>query len=120
MFSKTLNFIALFTCLLAVSGCEKSPPPDFRFNSVEWLKQERLHLSGDDRFDEGYKQEIGSILTTLFGTPDAPKFPYFLGEDDPAHDIISLENLKFAAGAVKSGKTGKPMSNSRPTPIATP
>ena len=73
----------LFACLVVVAGCEKSPPPNFRFNSVEWLKQERLHLSGEDRFDEGYKQEIGSILTTLFGTPDDPKFPYFLGEDDP-------------------------------------
>ena len=107
MYSKTLKFALLFACLFAVAGCEKSPPPNFRFNSVELLKQERLHLSGDDRFDEGYKQEIGSILTTLFGTPDEPKFPYFLGEDDPAHDIISLDNLKFAAGAVKSGKEGE-------------
>ena len=96
----------LFACLVVVAGCEKSPPPNFRFNSVEWLKLERLHLSGEDRFDEGYKQEIGSILTTLFGTPDDPKFPYFLGEDDLAHDIIDLDNLKLAAGAVKSGKEG--------------
>ena len=92
-----------------MAGCEKSPPPEFRLNQVEWIKQERLHLADEDRFDEGYKLEIGSILTALFGTPDEPRFPYLLEDDDPAHDIISLDNLKMAAGAVRSDKRGAPV-----------
>ncbi len=89
-------------------GCEKAPPVSFRLNAVEWVKQEKTHLSEGQHFDERYKMEIGTILTTLFGTPDEPKFPFLLGEDDPAHEIISLENLKMAAGPARTDKREKP------------
>ena len=100
--------VSLSICLVVLTGCDKSPPPSFRFNSVEWTKQERLHLSDGESFDEGYKTEIGTILTTLFGTPDDPKFPFLLGDEDPAHEMISLDNLELAAGAVQSDRRGAP------------
>ena len=67
-----------------------------------------MHLPDEEKFDEEYKVEVGSILTTLFGTPDEPRFPFLLGDEDPAREIISLENLKMAAGPVKSDKRGAP------------
>ena len=103
-----LLYLALLTLPLIFAGCEKSPPPEFRLNSVELLKQERLALSGGEHFDESYKTEIGTILHAMFGTPDAPEFPMLLGEEDPALEIISLDNLKMAAGPVNSDKDGKP------------
>lgn len=98
----------MLVCLAVVTGCGKGPPPEFRFNAVEWLKQERFHLSDDKQFDEKFKTEIGSVTTALFGTPDDPKFPFLLGDEDPAHEILSLDNLRMAAGAVKSDKDGVP------------
>ena len=93
---------------MAFAGCGKTPPPSFRFNLVEWTKQERLHLSDDEHFDEGFKEEIGTILTALFGTPDDPKFPFLLGDEDPAHEMIKLDNLQRAAGAVQSDRRATP------------
>lgn len=107
LFRKFIHSFVLIAAIIAVSGCEKSPPPNFRFNSVEWLRQQGTPGSGD-KFDESYKTEIGSVVTALFGTPDEPRFPYFLGDEDPAHEIINLDNLKMAAGAVKSDKVGDP------------
>lgn len=89
-------------------GCKKSPPAGFRLNAVEWVKQEKTHLPDGEHFDERYKKEIGTILTSLFGTPDDPKFPFLLGDDDPAHEIISLDNLRMAAGPARTDKRGKP------------
>lgn len=103
-----LSQLVIAVGLLVLAGCEKAPPPEFRLNSVELLKQERLFLSKGEHFNESYKTEVGTILKSLFGTPDDPEFPMLLGDEDPGHDIISLENLKMAAGPVNSDKDGKP------------
>ena len=95
-------FVSIF--LLALTGCEPASSPQFRLNSVEWLKQER---NNNQEFGAAYKTEVGSILTALFGTPDNPEFPYLLGEEDPAHDIIRFENLKMAAGPVRADRLEK-------------
>lgn len=106
-FKTTVLFALLATVLLV--GCEGSSEVQFRFNQVEWVKQERLNLEDGDHFDDKYKREIGNILTALFGTPGDPEFPYLFEEDeDPARDVIKLENLKLAAGPVKSGRLGEP------------
>ena len=60
--------IALALTLFCLIGCEGSPPPQFRVNAVEWLKQERLNLDDGEHFSESYKAEISNILTALFGT----------------------------------------------------
>ena len=94
--------VALLLVFLLV-GCEGSSEVKFRFNQVEWVKQERLNLEDGDHFDEAYKREIGTILTALFGTPDDPRFPFlFDEEDDPVREVLNLENLKMAAGPVGS------------------
>ena len=102
------QYALLGICLIGFAGCGKPTPPTFRFNSVEWTKQERLHLSDGEVLDNGLKVEIETILNVLFGTPEVPRFPFLKGETDPAHDMISLDNLKLAAGAVQSDRDGAP------------
>ncbi len=105
---KTICFI-LFLCL-SISGCEKTPAPSFRLNEVEILKQEKAALPKGEHFAASYDQEIAAVLTSLFGTPKEPKFPYLEGEEDKAHKYISLDDLKWAAGRVHSDKEGRPIS----------
>ncbi len=88
------------------SGCQKSPPAEFRFNEVEWKKQERLQLGEGESFPPEYRKQIGNLVTALFGTPDDPAFPNQLG--DPENPVVSLENLKMAAGPVNSDRAGNP------------
>lgn len=101
---RNLLLVALFA--VGLTGCEKAPAPEFRLNRVKMLEQERSLLPDGEHFDESYHTEISSILTALFGTPDEPEFPFLTGEEDPAHDIVSLENLKMAAGPVLSDREG--------------
>ena len=102
------QFLPLLIVVL-LAGCNGSKEVQFRFNEVEWVKQERLNLDDGDHFDAKYKNEVGTILTALFGTPDEPVFPFLSDEeDDPGRQVIKLENLKLAAGPVKSGRQGEP------------
>ena len=99
-----LQPILLTVCILATVGCEKSPPAQFRFNEVHWKVVESTNLSDGETYDDSYKKEIGTILTAVFGTPDEPKFPFLFGEESPAHEIISVENLKMSAGPSNTDK----------------
>jgi mono/diheme cytochrome c family protein len=111
-FNCTLRLLSLaaMVCAFTLVGCEKSPEAAFRFNEVELLKQEKASLSESEHFPESYRQEIGNIVTAVFGTPDAPKFPFLLGEEDDAHEYMSLDNLKLAAGPVVEDTDGKTVS----------
>lgn len=106
MSRQILQSVCLVACLFITTGCDKASPLKFRFNGVEWVKQEKTHQTD---LDDAYQTEIGTILTMLFGTPDDPKFPFYLtGEEDPSNDIITIENLRMAAGPVRSDKRGAP------------
>ena len=99
--------ITIQSCLILVvlaGGCQKADPPSFRLNSVEIIKQERLNLKEGETFDPAYREQIGTLMTSLFGTPDDPKFPYLAGDDDPARAVVNLARLKQAAGAVSSDR----------------
>ncbi len=98
--------IALIT-LLATSGCEKSPSPQFRFNEVELLKLQKNKLSAGEQIDPTYRQQIGILSTALFGTPDQPKFPFLNEPESPIYKLISLDNLSAAAGPVSSERDGR-------------
>ena len=94
---------AALACALGVTlalGCGQSAPVAFKLNAVELLKQERLFLDKNESFDRSYATEIGSILTALFGTPDQPRLPSVLADEDPATAVLSLEALQRAAGSV--------------------
>jgi mono/diheme cytochrome c family protein len=93
--------------LVALAGCGKVPSPEFRANQVELVKQERLNLEKGEHFRPEYKQEVATLLTALFGTPDEPRLPAVYGEADPLGQLIDIEKLKRAAGPVSSDEKGK-------------
>ena len=98
----------LATFAIICFGCGEPKPVTFHFNEVELVRQERLNLDDGERFKPEYRQEVGTILIALFGTPSSPDFPFLYEDDDPAADVLSIENLKMAAGPVKSGRHGEP------------
>jgi mono/diheme cytochrome c family protein len=105
------QFVKRICCLMAAaailsSGCQQSPPAEFRFNEVEWIKQERLQLAEGQEFAPAYREQIGNLVTALFGTPDHPAFPNELG--DPDQPVVNLEDLKMAAGAVPRDRVENP------------
>lgn len=94
----------LLLLIFIMSGCEKSPEPQFRFNAVERLSAERMNMGDGESISEQNIEKIGTVLTALFGTPDEPRFPFLLGEEDPAHEVLTMENLRMAAGPVSSDR----------------
>jgi mono/diheme cytochrome c family protein len=79
--------IAVFVCL---TGCGKTPPPEFRMNMVAVAEAQ---LPADQQ------QEIANILQAMFGTPDEP---YPLPEAR-----LDLRKLQAAAGPVRSDEFGR-------------
>jgi len=94
----------LAAMLLIGSGCT-TEPPDFRFNSVEYLKMQRRQGESEVLADD-VRAEINDVTTAWFGTPQEPHFPFPEGQQDEGHDLIDLEKLRLAAGPVKSDRQG--------------
>lgn len=99
--------LAVGVWALLLTGCEKVPSPEFRANRVEWVKQERLNLDADQHLPAEYREQVDTLLTTLFGTPDEPRLPAVYGEADPLGQMINLDRLKQAAGPVSSDEQGR-------------
>ena len=100
--------ITIVALLVVALGCSEPQSVSFHFNEVEFVRQERINLEDGEHFKPEYRQEVGTILTALFGTPSEPDFQFLYEDDDPASEVLSLENLKLAAGPVKSGRHGEP------------
>jgi len=77
-------------------------PPEFAFNAVEQLKQERLFLDKGETFPPSARQEVTAILQVLFGSPEQPRFPL------ESASIVAQERLEMAAGPVESEIDGTP------------
>lgn len=113
-----LNFSALawLACswvVVGFAGCGEPREPQFRANQVEWLKQERINLGDGEDFPESIKQEVDSIMTSMFGSPDHAKFPFTKTSNSDSEtpsiekSLLPLEALRMAAGAVASDRDGK-------------
>jgi mono/diheme cytochrome c family protein len=72
-----------------LSGCAKSPPPQFHSNLVQMAK---------NNIAPKHQQEIADILEAMYGTPDDP---FVLPETG-----LDLQKVQMAAGSVKSVRTG--------------
>ena len=103
-----LKLVLVAICVAPLLGCGEPQPVSFRFNEVEFVRQERLNLEDGEHFKAAYRSEVGSILTALFGTPSEPDFQFLYEDDDPASEVLSLDHLNLAAGPVKSGRHGEP------------
>ncbi|MEM7456623.1 MAG: cytochrome c [Planctomycetota bacterium] len=107
-FVRAVTMFSLIAFAALSAGCEKTPPPQFRFNEVEFLKHEKTRLDEGERYPEEYRTQISALTTALFGTPDEPKFPILHGDEDVGHEVLSLENLRMSAGPVASDENGIP------------
>ena len=105
--SRPLPFVVCIFLAVSVVGCQKAPPPEFEFDQVEWLKQEKLHLDGDEHFSAEYQQEIPAIMEASFGTPEHAWFPFGDSADiDVTDGIVNQPYLSMAAGPVSSEEKG--------------
>ena len=94
-----VHFVFLGAIVL-IAGC-RNEAPIFDMNLVFARK---LEIHGAD-LDEAVN-DARPILDHFFGTPDEPKLPEVLQSDSKYTSLISLENLKRAAGAVASDRDG--------------
>lgn len=91
--------VPLILCVLLGSGCR--PPAvektaQFEPNLVyAYQMGERSEQSFDAALDQ-----TTQAVTDLFGTPDEPKIPSIVADDPELGSLVSLENLKLAAGPV--------------------
>jgi mono/diheme cytochrome c family protein len=104
---------------LFLLGCRQTNTEEFRFNSAELLKQERLTLATGQTYPVQQRKEIQLILRALFGTPDHPRLPdlpvlrtiYSGSGQEPSTKagpkMFQLANLAIAAGSVRSDEAGK-------------
>ena len=108
LMSRSLPFVVCIFLAVSVVGCQKAPPPEFKFDQVEWLKQEKLHLNGDAQFSAEYLTEIPAIMEASFGTPEHAWFPFEASADIDAgkRNIVSVSHLGMAAGPVSSEEKG--------------
>ncbi|GAB5403390.1 MAG: cytochrome c [Aureliella sp.] len=51
---------------------------------------------------QGVEPDVQAALVELFGTPDDPKWPEFLRDDERYAELVDLERLRRAAGPVRS------------------
>ncbi|WP_196784305.1 c-type cytochrome [Crateriforma conspicua] len=87
---------ASLLCSLAVlvAGCRETPPATFDPNFVHAMKyQIREEIPMDQPMDDTFW-----ILTEMFGTPDQPKLPAFVAEEEDFASLVSMDNLMKASG----------------------
>lgn len=95
-----LRLLAAMACLFTLcagAGCDV-PIDAFEENR---LFAKRLELNEGVELTS-VRGDVDAILLELFGTPDQPRWPAYLQSDNPSKDLVSLERLQRAAGAVRS------------------
>jgi mono/diheme cytochrome c family protein len=103
---KMLKPIYQLSCLAGAlgvaAGCRQEPIATFEPNMV---------YAKSIEIDTGYSMtqalnETQTALDQFFGTPDNPKLPEFLAEDEELSGLVSLDNLRKAAGEPNDGGQG--------------
>jgi mono/diheme cytochrome c family protein len=96
---KGLIRFATVSLLLGAFGC--APEAHFTLNSVYLLKQERDTKQSLAK----RKNELGDVLTAMFGTPDRPTVPELDGLDIKL--VMDDYRVRNSAGRVFSDETGR-------------
>lgn len=95
-----LTAVALLTCTVALVGCNTKA--EFSRNEAYMLSFERKE--GVDLSDQR-RSDLDQLLSGLFGTPDDPGVPALVGTE--VKQVIDINKLHFAAGAVGSDEQGR-------------
>ncbi len=93
---KLTGFVAFVGCSV-LAGCD-AKLDSFKPNL---LLAEKLENSQSVELNAAVADSVAA-LETLFGTPDKPIWPEFLKADENAAELVSVERLEQAAGAVRS------------------
>ena len=96
--------LVLLACLFALCwfiGCDV-PIDSFEDNR---LFAKRLELTDTVEL-ESVRRDVDTILLELFGTPDQPRWPEYLQSNDQTSNLVSIDRLERAAGAVRSDEDG--------------
>ena len=99
---KTLGLFALLTMIVSL-GCRQEPPLTFEANLVHAYKYQLTRELPMEQVVE----DTQWALTDLFGTPNEPKIPSFIAENEEFGDLVSIERLKLAAGPEVYDAEGK-------------
>lgn len=99
---KVVPAAALAAVLLV--GCG-SPPAEFREYATYARKVEES-IGDDFRFTSEQRENLDTIMASLFGTPDQPALPKLEGID--LSQVVDLTKLRMAAGPVFSDENGRP------------
>ncbi len=98
LFALTPLPTALIGLLTLVSvGCD-APQATYDLDFVYMRKREKQATD----FTPEQKQDVADILTAMFGTPDQPHVPAIMG------DLVDVNRIALAAGAVGSDEQGQP------------
>ncbi|TWU19952.1 cytochrome c [Allorhodopirellula heiligendammensis] len=94
--------MCLLAALCCVTGCHSEPAPlEFEPNLVHAMKYQikegiPMEQAGEDAF---------WVVTEMFGTPENPKLPAIVTEDEDLASVVSIENLQRASGRI--GQDGR-------------
>ncbi len=85
---------SLVSLILAATGCERESVVLFEPNLVHTHKYQ---------IKEGYSMaqaasDVNWLLTDMFGTPDEPRLPAVVTEDESLAELVSLDRLNRASG----------------------
>jgi mono/diheme cytochrome c family protein len=93
----------------ALAGCQ-SESARFVQNMAYKHKVERQNMVAEDgtqmSLSPAVTRDVATILEALFGTPQQPAMPAIEGVE--IEKVVNLNNLKMAAGPVKSDQQGSP------------
>ncbi len=108
-FSK-LACAAIASGVLISSGCQQQTMTDAATSfEPNYVYAKVISVRGEIETDK-YLKDINRLTEEWFGTPDEPKLPPSFAEDDDLKDLLSLDNLKMAAGPAPAtsapGETG--------------
>jgi mono/diheme cytochrome c family protein len=94
-YSTILVWSVLLALPLLVSGCAAEPEPEeFEPNLVHALKyqiQEDIPMAQAS-------EDANWVVTTMFGTPDEPRLPEVVLEDEELSQVVSMDHLVRASG----------------------
>jgi mono/diheme cytochrome c family protein len=96
----TLTWLSVLMASVLMAGIGCQPPvAEFKLNLTYMAK-----MSSDNSVEltDDQIQDVANVLTAMFGTPDEPFLPEGVGMEE----MVNEDNLKFAAGPVRTTELG--------------
>ncbi len=82
----------------SMAGCERNAPTASVQFEPNWVYAYQIGQRSEQSMDQAV-EEVEAALEELFGTPDVPKLPAVLAEDEEYADLLSMEHLMAASGS---------------------